>query len=67
MLLLVARMPLTQKRRLVAIYIHTHAEDQLRRGADATLKPYRSSSGWTHLYGVIPCCSVNLIIRTGGL
>ena len=27
---------------------------------------YRSSSGCTHLYGVISCRSVSLIIRTGG-
>jgi hypothetical protein len=27
---------------------------------------YRPSSGCTHLYGVISCRSVSLIIRTGG-
>ena len=30
-------------------------------------KPHRSSSGCTHLYGAISRCSVNLIMRTGGL
>jgi hypothetical protein len=27
---------------------------------------YRSSSGWTHLYGVISCVAVSLIMCTGG-
>jgi hypothetical protein len=30
------------------------------------LRRYRSSSGCTHLYGVICRCSVSLIMRTGG-
>ena len=37
----------------------------LQSNSDA--QAYRSSSGCTHLYGIISRCSVNLIIRTGGL
>ena len=33
----------------------------------APTRSHRSSSGCTHLYGVISRCSVNLIMRTGGL
>jgi len=34
--------------------------------ATAFFEPYRSSSGWTHEYGVISCVSVSLIMCTGG-